>query len=45
MLKGAVVLAVTYTGVIFIRLPFVNIDRPVAALTGALLMVLLGFLR
>jgi len=44
MLKGAVVLAVTYIGIIFTRLPFVNIDRPAAALTGALLMVLLGVL-
>src|SRR3989304_140866 len=44
MLKGAVILAVTYIGVIFTRLPFINIDRPAAALTGALLMVLLGVL-
>jgi Na+/H+ antiporter NhaD/arsenite permease-like protein len=44
MLKGAVVLAITYIGVIFTRLPFINIDRPAAALTGALLMVLLGVL-
>lgn len=42
MLIAAIILALTYLGVIFTRLPRVNFDRPAAALTGALLMVLLG---
>jgi Na+/H+ antiporter NhaD/arsenite permease-like protein len=40
MLIAASILILTYIGVIFTRLPHVNIDRPAAALTGALLMVL-----
>lgn len=44
MLIAVVVLALTYAGLIFTRLPHINIDRPAAALTGALLMVLLGVL-
>lgn len=38
------VLALTYLGIAFTRLPRVNIDRPSAAFTGAVLMVLLGVL-
>jgi Na+/H+ antiporter NhaD/arsenite permease-like protein len=38
------VLAVTYAGIVFARLPRVNIDRPSAAFGGAVLMVLLGVL-
>ncbi len=42
MLLAAIILGLTYLGIIFTRLPRVNIDRPAAALTGGLLMVLLG---
>lgn len=42
MFIAAIILALTYVGVIFTRLPHVNLDRPAAALTGALLMVLFG---
>lgn len=44
MLKALIVLALTYVGIIFTKLPRINIDRPAAALTGAVLMVLLGVL-
>jgi Na+/H+ antiporter NhaD/arsenite permease-like protein len=44
VLIAAAILALTYVGVIFTRLPHINIDRPAAALTGALLMVLCGVL-
>lgn len=43
-LKAAVILALTYVGVAVTRLPRVNVDRPSAAFTGAVLMVLLGVL-
>lgn len=42
MVVAAVVVIVTYIGIAFTRLPKVNIDRPSAAFTGAVLMVLLG---
>lgn len=45
MIIAAVVLVLTYIGISFTRLPHINIDRPAAALTGALLMVLLGVLN
>jgi Na+/H+ antiporter NhaD/arsenite permease-like protein len=45
MITAAIILAVTYIGISFTRLPHINIDRPAAALTGALLMVLLGVLN
>jgi len=45
MITAAVILLLTYIGVSFTRLPHTNIDRPAAALTGALLMVLLGVLK
>ena len=41
---AAIILAFTYVGIAFTRLPRVNIDRPAAALTGAVAMVLLGVL-
>jgi len=44
MLAAALILAVTCVGVAFIRLSRVNIDRPSAAFTGAILMVLFGVL-
>ena len=44
MLTAAVILVLTYLGISFTRLPHINIDRPAAALTGALLMVLCGVL-
>lgn len=42
MLLAAIIFSLTYIGIIFTRLPRLNIDRPAAALTGALLMVLAG---
>lgn len=44
MLAATIVLALTYVGVIFTRLPRTNLDRPAAALTGAVLMIVLGVL-
>ncbi len=44
MLIAAAILAFTYLGIVFTRFPGVNIDRPAAALVGALLMVFLGVL-
>ncbi|MFN3974373.1 MAG: SLC13 family permease [Dehalococcoidia bacterium] len=44
MLAAAIVLALTYVGVIFTRLPRTNLDRPAAALTGAVLTIVLGVL-
>lgn len=35
---------ITYTGIIFTRLPWINIDRPSAAFFGAVAMVLFGIL-
>jgi len=43
-LLAAVVLGLTYIGVAFTRLPRVNIDRPSAAFTGGVLMIVLGVL-
>lgn len=43
-LKATIILGLTYLGVAVTRLPRVNIDRPSAAFTGAVLMVLLGVL-
>lgn len=45
MIVATVILVLTYIGISFTRLPHINIDRPAAALTGALLMVLLGVLN
>ena len=39
-----IIFIITYTGIIFTRLPGVNIDRPSAAFFGAIAMVLFGIL-
>lgn len=39
-----VIFIITYSGIIFTRLPGVNIDRPSAAFSGAIAMVLFGIL-
>lgn len=39
-----VIFIITYTGIIFTRLPWVNIDRPSAAFFGAVAMILFGVL-
>ncbi|MBM3935114.1 MAG: anion transporter [SAR202 cluster bacterium] len=44
MFTSGVILALTYVGLVFTRLPKVPLDRPFAAYTGAVLMVLLGVL-
>lgn len=44
MLTATIILILTYIGISFTRLPRINIDRPAAALTGGLLMVLCGVL-
>jgi Na+/H+ antiporter NhaD/arsenite permease-like protein len=44
MLAAGVILVITYVGIAFTRLPRVNIDRPAAALLGAILMILAGVL-
>ncbi|MBI4311714.1 MAG: anion transporter [Chloroflexi bacterium] len=44
MFLASVILAATYIGVAVTRLPRINIDRPAAALAGAVLMVVLGVL-
>ncbi len=42
MAIAAAVLIITYVGIAFTRLPGIALDRPSAAFTGAVLMVLLG---
>jgi len=44
MVAAAIIIAVTYIGIAFARIPKVNIDRPSAAFIGAVLMVLAGVL-
>lgn len=44
MIAAAVILILTYVGVAITRLPWVNIDRPSAAFTGVVLMVVFGVL-
>jgi len=44
MLTAAIILALSYLGVAFTRLPRVNVDRPSAAFTGAVLMIIFGVL-
>lgn len=41
-LIALIIFIITYTGVIFTRLPWVNVDRPSAAFTGAVAMILFG---
>lgn len=41
-LIALIIFIITYTGVIFTRLPWVNVDRPSAAFTGAVSMILFG---
>lgn len=43
-LVALIIFIVTYTGIIFTRLPWLNIDRPSAAFFGAVAMVLFGVL-
>ncbi len=42
--SAAIIFIITYTGIIFTRLPGVNIDRPSAAFFGAVAMILFGVL-
>lgn len=39
---GLIIFIITYIGIIFTRLPKVNIDRPSAAFTGAVAMIVFG---
>ncbi|MGQ9846052.1 MAG: SLC13 family permease [Bacteroidales bacterium] len=39
-----IIFIITYTGIIFTRLPWLNIDRPSAAFFGAVAMILFGVL-
>jgi Na+/H+ antiporter NhaD/arsenite permease-like protein len=39
-----VIFLITYTGIIFTRLPKMNIDRPSAAFFGAVAMMIFGVL-
>lgn len=39
-----IIFLLTYTGIIFTRIPGINIDRPSAAFAGAVLMIVLGVL-
>lgn len=39
---GLIIFIITYLGIIFTRLPKVNIDRPSAAFTGAVAMIVFG---
>lgn len=41
---AAAIFIITYTGIIFTRLPWINIDRPSAAFFGSVAMVLAGVL-
>jgi len=42
--SAAIIFIITYTGIIFTRLPGVNIDRPSAAFFGAVAMIVFGIL-
>ena len=42
--SAAIIFVITYTGIIFTRLPGVNIDRPSAAFFGAVAMIVFGVL-
>jgi Na+/H+ antiporter NhaD/arsenite permease-like protein len=44
LLIATIILIITYLGVAFTRLPKVNVDRPSAAFTGGVLMILFGVL-
>lgn len=39
-----IIFIITYTGIIFTRLPWINIDRPSAAFFGSIAMILFGVL-
>ena len=39
-----VIFVITYTGIIFTRLPWINIDRPSAAFFGAVAMIIFGIM-
>lgn len=39
-----IIFLVTYTGIIFTRIPGINVDRPSAAFAGAVLMIITGIL-
>lgn len=41
---GLIIFIITYIGIIFTRLPKVNIDRPSAAFTGAVAMIVFGII-
>ncbi|PKP17346.1 MAG: anion transporter, partial [Bacteroidetes bacterium HGW-Bacteroidetes-22] len=43
-LTALIIFGITYTGIIFTRLPGMNIDRPSAAFFGAVAMVASGIL-
>ncbi len=43
-LTALIIFVVTYIGIIFTRLPKINIDRPSAAFFGAVAMVVFGVL-
>jgi Na+/H+ antiporter NhaD/arsenite permease-like protein len=43
-LVALIIFGITYLGIIFTRLPGVNVDRPSAAFSGAIAMVLFGVL-
>lgn len=45
MQTAVIIFIITFLGIIFTRLPFVNIDRPSAAFFGAVAMVLFGVLN
>lgn len=44
-LTALIVFIITYTGIIFTRLPKINVDRPSAAFFGAVAMVVFGVLN
>lgn len=43
-LTALIIFLITYTGIIFTRLPKVNLDRPSAAFFGAVMMIVFGVL-
>jgi Na+/H+ antiporter NhaD/arsenite permease-like protein len=43
-IKALLIFVITYTGIIFTRLPKINIDRPSAAFFGAVAMIVFGVL-
>lgn len=45
MLTALIIFIITYIGIIFTRLPKINVDRPSAAFFGAVAMIIFGVMN